>query len=282
MQRAESELRLSAVGGLRKPPSGAEAGAEGAQAGGGPGECGLSRGKIRARGQHRRSRDVCRDDEGTVGCGRNVTGVVQVLNSCGREQEDPGGHLGGVGLREPGRRGEKSGRPSLPQPDPATEGTSRFFKPTLHSGDRNVASCSFPGWRWKTLVTFRRARRFLPAPFPLTECEGLDRGWAPGPDPARRERRTGRGPRPPVLAEMERHRCHAGREATPRGPGPEHGAARTLCERAPLLARRRGLPAAKPGRPRTLRPHQCPWPLPCQPGAFTPASLPPSPRSPSS
>lgn len=140
-----------------------------------------------------------------------MTGVAQVLNSCGREQEDRGGHLGGVGLREPGRRGEKSGRPSLPQPDPATEGTSRFFKPTLHSGDRNVASCSFPGWRWKTLVTFRRARRFLPAPFSLTECEGSDRGWAPGPDPARRERRTGRGPRPPVLAEMERHRCHAGR-----------------------------------------------------------------------
>lgn len=45
LQRAESELRLSAVGGLRKPPSGAEAGAEGAQAGGDPGECGLSRGK---------------------------------------------------------------------------------------------------------------------------------------------------------------------------------------------------------------------------------------------
>lgn len=139
-------------------------------------------GDIRARGQRQRSRDVCRDDEGTVGCGRNVTGVAKVLNSCGREQEDRGGHLGGVGLREPGRRGEKSGRPSLPQPDPATEGPSRFFKPTLHSGDRNAASCSFPGWRWKTLVTFRRARRFLPAPFSLTECEGSDRGWAPGGD----------------------------------------------------------------------------------------------------
>lgn len=44
LQEAESELRLAAVGGLRKPPSGAEAGAEGAQAGGDPGECGLSRG----------------------------------------------------------------------------------------------------------------------------------------------------------------------------------------------------------------------------------------------
>lgn len=207
-----------------------------------------------------------------MGCGRNVTGVAKVLNSCGREQEDHGGHLGGVGLREPGRRGEKSGRPSLPQPDPATEGTSRFFKPTRHSGDRNVASCSFPGWRWKTLVTFRRARRFLPAPFSLTECEGSDRGWAPGGD---------RGP----LCSLRWSGTvvtPGGREATPRGPGPEHGAARTLCERAPLLTRRRGLPAAKPGRPRTLRPHQCPWPLPCQPGAFTPASLPPSPRSPSS
>lgn len=191
-----------------------------------------------------------------------MTGVAKVLNSCGREQEDRGGHLGGVGLREPGRRGEKSGRPSLPQPDPATEGTSRFFKPTLHSGDRNVASCSFPGWRWKTLVTFRRARRFLPAPFSLTQCEGSDRGWAPGPDPARRERRTGRGPRPPVLAEMERDRCHAGREATPRGPGPEHGAARTLCERAPLLTRRvdslRQSPAGRGPCAPTSAPGLCP------------------------
>lgn len=49
------------------------------------------------------------DDSGKVRFGQNVPDVIKVLNSCGWEQEDAGGHLAGVGLGGGGQREEKSG-----------------------------------------------------------------------------------------------------------------------------------------------------------------------------